>query len=120
MSISKFAAASTLAGVPLLLALLINMLMGTACTMSRKNGDALEREIRSSLPMGVPLSAVEDFLRKRGIEFSFEPSSKSVHAVARNMKGGTALVSQSLQIQFCFDEELKLKSIDLKTLYTGT
>jgi hypothetical protein len=86
---------------------------------SAANAEALEREIRIGLPLGSSLSTVEDFLRKRGIEFSFEGSSKSVYAVARKLKGSTTLTSKCLTLQFYFDDASKLKSIDAKVQYTG-
>ncbi len=81
--------------------------------------DELEREIRAALPLGSSLSSVEGFLSKRGLEFSFDKSSGSVFAIARKLKGSTALASKSLQLQFRFDDDSRLKSIDAKVLYTG-
>lgn len=81
--------------------------------------DELEREIRSTLPLGSSLYSVEEFLTKRGLEFSFDKSSGSIFAVARKLKGSTGLASKSLQLQFRFDDSVKLKSIDAKVLYTG-
>jgi hypothetical protein len=81
--------------------------------------EALEHEIRGTLPLGSSLFTVQDFLSKRGIEFSFEASSKSVYAVARKLKGSTTVASKSLSLQFHFDDASNLKSIDTKVLYTG-
>lgn len=83
------------------------------------SAEALEHEIRIGLPLGSSLFTVEDFLSKRGIEFSFEESSKSVYAVARKLKGSTTFASESLTLQFCFDDASKLKSFDAKVKYTG-
>jgi hypothetical protein len=94
----------------------------TAATESnsdRLTADALEREVRSGLPLGSPLPEVRAFLAKRKIEFSYEASSKSMYAVVRKLKGSTTLVTKSLQLQFHFDDVLHLKSIDTKVLYTG-
>lgn len=82
------------------------------------SAEVLEREIRGGLPLGSSLSTVQDFLSKRGIEFSFEASSKSVCAVARKLKGSTTVASKSLSLQFHFDDASNLKSIDAKVLYT--
>lgn len=83
------------------------------------SAEALEYEIRTALPLGSSLSTVEDFLGKRGIEFRFEESSKSVYAIARKLKGSTMLVSESLTLQFHFDDASKLKSLAAKVKYTG-
>jgi hypothetical protein len=81
--------------------------------------EAFEREIRIGLPLGSSLSTVEGFLTKRGIEFSFDASSQSVHAIARKLKGSTWLVSKSLELRFQFDDALNLRSIDTKVVFTG-
>ena len=71
------------------------------------------------LPIGTALTKVEEFLRQRKMEFSYEAPSKSLHAIARKLKGSTDLVTKSLQFHLHFDEKLQLKSIDAKVLYTG-
>jgi len=80
---------------------------------------ALEREIRSTLPLGCSLATVDEFLKRRGVEHSFDKSSRTVYATVRKLKGSTALVSESLTLKFYFDDDSKLKSIDSKVLYTG-
>ncbi len=83
------------------------------------NAEALEREIRIGLPLGSSLPTVQDFLTQKGAEFSVDPSSKSAHAMIRNLKGSTISASQSLTVRFHFDDSLKLKSLDAKVVYTG-
>jgi hypothetical protein len=80
---------------------------------------AVESEVRTSLPIGTSRSAVESFLLKRGIEFSPDPSSESIYAVWRNLRGSTRVASKSLQVHFSFDNAGRLKNIDAKVLYTG-
>ncbi len=63
---------------------------------------------------------VDDFLTKRGIEHSFNASSKTLYATARKLKGSTMLSSKSLTLRFYFDDASKLKSIDANVSYTGT
>jgi hypothetical protein len=95
------------------------MANGAATDIHQMTAEALEREIRSRLPTGSPLATVEDFLKKREIEFSFEASSKTLYATAHKLKGSTMLASKSLTLKFHFDDALNLKSIDTKVLYTG-
>ena len=95
------------------------MVNGAATDIHQMTTEALEREIRNRLPTGSPLAMVEDFLSKRGIEFSFEASSKTVYATARKLKGGTILASKALTLKFHFDDALNLKSIDAEVLYTS-
>ncbi len=85
----------------------------------RIDSDAVEHSLRSELPMGSPLAVVEDSLRRRKMEFSFEASSHSVYAIVRGVRGSSFLIERSVLYTFHFDEELKLRSIDLKTELTG-
>jgi hypothetical protein len=80
---------------------------------------ALEQEIRAALPLGSSLVTVDEFLKKRDIEHSFDQSSRTVYATVRKLKGSTSLTSESLTLKFHFDDDSKLKSIDSKVLYTG-
>lgn len=95
------------------------MANGAGTDIHQMDAEALEREIRNKLPIGSPLAAVEGFLKKREIEFSFEASSKTLYATARKLKGSTNLTSKSLTLKFHFDDGLNLTSIDTKVLYTG-
>lgn len=90
-----------------------------AATGGPMNAETLEREVRGALPAGSSLAAVEDYLTKRGLEFSFEERSKTVFAIARKLQGNTSLTSKSLAFKFHFDEALALKSIDAEILYTA-
>jgi hypothetical protein len=88
-------------------------------TAQGSDAKVLERQIRVGLPVGKSLSDVEAFLTDKGIEFSFDEPSKSVHAISRNVKGSTWLASKSLSLRFYFDSGLTLKSVESKVLYTG-
>lgn len=90
-----------------------------AATGSPMNAETLEREVREALPVGSSLAAVEDYLTKHGLEFSFEERSKTVFAIARKLQGSTSLASKSLALKFHFDDARTLKSIDAEVLYTG-
>jgi hypothetical protein len=83
------------------------------------DAEALEREIRLGLPLGSPLSTVEAFLSKRGIESSLDRESKVVYAVARKLKGSTIVATKSLTLRFYFGDGSKLRSVDAKVQYTG-
>ena len=85
----------------------------------RVTSQALEHEIRDSLPLGSSPDAVEAFLKKRGIEHSYDKSSRTLYATARKLKGSTIITTESLTLRFYFDEASSLKSIDAKVNYTG-
>ncbi len=95
------------------------ILNGKVTDTSRVNAEALEREVRTGLPMGSSLATVDDFLAKREIEHSFNASSKTVYAIVNKLKGGSIFARKSLTFQLRFDDSLKLKSIDTKAHYTG-
>jgi hypothetical protein len=59
-----------------------------------------EREIRGELPLGTSLSTVEESLGSRRVEYSFEPSSKTVYAIVGQLKGSTIVASKSLRSSF--------------------
>jgi hypothetical protein len=92
---------------------------GTMTDIHKVSPETLEHEIRSELPIGSPLATVDEYLKKRGIEFSLEEPTKTLYATARKLKGSTTISSQSLTLRFYFDDASKLKSIDAKVSYTG-
>jgi hypothetical protein len=92
---------------------------GKLTDTSRVDTEALEHEVRTGLPMGCSLGVVQEFLAKRDIEHSFEPSSKTVYAIVNKLKGGSIFASKSLTFQFRFDDSLKLQSTNTLVLYTG-
>jgi hypothetical protein len=83
------------------------------------NAKAFEREVRTALPPGTSVTAVEEFLGNRKVEFSFDPNSRVLHAIVRNLDGGSVLAKQSLAFKFYFDDGSKLKTLDAKVAYTG-
>lgn len=85
----------------------------------RVNAEAFEREVRTTLPPGTSLVAVEEFLGSRKLEFSLDPDSKAPHAIVRNFDGSSVLAKQSLAFKFYFDDGSKLKTLDTKVAYTG-
>jgi hypothetical protein len=85
----------------------------------RVDSVALEHSLRSELPIGSPLSMVEESLKRRKMEFSFDAPSRSVYSVVRGVRGGNFIIEETVLYAFHFDEELKLRSIDVKTELTG-
>jgi hypothetical protein len=85
----------------------------------RVDSVALEHSLRSELPMGSPLGMVEDSLKRRKMEFSFDAPSRSVYSVVGGVRGGSFLIETSVLYTFHFDEEFKLRSIHVKTELTG-
>jgi hypothetical protein len=95
------------------------ILNGKVTDTSRVNAEDLEREVRTGLPTGSSLAVVDEFLAKRGIDHSFDESSKTVYAIVKKLKGGSVFAVKSLTFKLHFDDSLKLKAIDAKVVYTG-
>lgn len=91
----------------------------SATDLHRMTPQALESEIRNALPIGSSLDTVESLLKKRGIEHSYQESSRILFATARKLEGGTAITTEALTLKFHFDEALNLTSIEAKVIYTG-
>jgi hypothetical protein len=83
------------------------------------DAEALERETRAALPAGTPLSTVEEFLRSRRVEYSFDASSGIVSGGIRRVQGGNIFVHKSFAMRIHFDDALRLRSIDTEAHYTG-
>ncbi len=109
-------------GLPLAWALLvlasptaIDLLTGT----HRVDAIMLGKETGNELPPGSSLPTVKKFLDKRFLEFSYEPSSKTLYAVVREAKGSSFLVRKSVTFCFRFGKCHKLESTDTRILFTG-
>jgi|WetSurMetagenome_2_1015567.scaffolds.fasta_scaffold392940_1 hypothetical protein len=92
---------------------------GAIIDIHQMSAEALSREIRNGLPRGSSLVAVEAFLNKRGIEYSYDAPSKTLHAIGRRLKDSTIIVSTSLTLTLHFEDSMTLKSITQKVTYTG-
>lgn len=85
-----------------------------------ENAAALERDLRTGLPLGSSLFTVQNFLSNRRIEFSInEKLPISISAIARNLQGSNLLIRESLALQFMFDDASKLKTLQARVVYTG-
>lgn len=80
---------------------------------------ALESEIRGALAVGTPLSVVDEFLKRLGVEHSYDASNNIVYATARHLKGSTIIATQCLALKFHFAGASKLQAIDAKVTYIG-
>lgn len=85
----------------------------------RMSFQSLDREVHGKLHVGSPLRTVQDYLKERGIEYSFEASTKTLYATARNLRGSTIASTKSLTIEAHFDDAATLKCLKTKESYTG-
>ncbi len=92
---------------------------GEATDVRTMSPEALADEVHRGLPIGSPLRTVTEYLKMRGIEFSYETSTRTLYATARKLKGSTMVTSKSLSLLFYFDDADKLKSLETKATYTG-
>jgi hypothetical protein len=82
--------------------------------------EALDKELRASLPPGTPRSAVEAALRSRHLEFSLDPAGHLIRASARPMKGSNPLGETSLVLVFRFDDREGLQRIYSRVAHSGS
>jgi hypothetical protein len=103
--------------------------------LHRVDAQALEQDMRQSLPLGTSRSTVESYLTKKELSHNFYPSCEvesaappgigeiticsTERAKARDVKGSSWLIKKSVQFRFRFDEDMKLTSIDSKVYFTG-
>jgi hypothetical protein len=78
-------------------------------SLQNTSAEALDREIRASLPPGSPRSAVETLLPSRQIPFEYI-SPQQIEALARDLKGGPS-GRTALWLRFDFDDHDLLRSI---------
>ncbi len=92
---------------------------GTLRDFHEVTAKELDQDVRNRVPLGSPRTFIEDFLRKEGMRFSFDPSSRTILAKAPYLKESNFLIEESLGFTFRLDDAGKLKSIDSSTHLTG-
>lgn len=65
-------------------------------------------ELRGALPDGSSLDTVQDYLKRRQIEYSFDPGSKTIFAIKRNTNANSSIIRENLAITFYFNDALAL------------
>jgi hypothetical protein len=81
--------------------------------------DALDRDLRATLPPGTPLATVEATLKNRHLEYSYDAAHQLIRATAPDLKGSNPLTETSLRVDLLFDAHGSLKTIDSKVVNSG-
>jgi len=81
--------------------------------------EELDKVVRNKVAVGTTLASAEEYLKSEGMQFSYDPSSKSIQARAPYLKGSNFVVVETLGFKFQFDNFSKLKSIDSSVHRTG-
>lgn len=100
----------------LLLVFLSTLLI--SCGGARVTKDQVTQEITQNLPVGSDYSTIRHYLERHKIEHSWVEKEKRFYAIIRNT-GGDFLVQEDIQIIIYVDTERKLKSIVVRSVFTG-
>jgi hypothetical protein len=79
----------------------------------------LETEIRTKLQPETERAAVEQYLKNKGIEYSFNQTNNIIYAVARKLDGSGLLARVDETFEFHLDGSARLKWIESKVYLTG-
>lgn len=79
----------------------------------------LETKLREALPIGSSRSSVESVLANFGLEYSYDPHSKTLFAIARKLPNDNSVIRKSLTLEFRLDDDLLLKEVNSKIVFTG-
>jgi hypothetical protein len=80
---------------------------------------AVEQQIRRSLPVGSSIETVQTVLQYGRFESAYDAKTKTLNAVARNVKESNWLIQDDLGLSFHFDSASKLTGIETKRHLTG-
>ncbi len=94
---------------------MVNMLFN----MHRVDAIMLVEEIHERLPLGSSLPLVESFLEKHSLQFSYEPSFRTLYVIIREVKGSSFLIRKDATFHFHFTKYYKLGFIETKTVLIG-
>lgn len=74
--------------------------------------------IEHDLPKGTPSKDVDAYLKKSGLEYSFDKPTNAYYAMKRRTGGG-GLVTEDTQIVVKLDSDEKVAEVSVKPVYTG-
>jgi CRISPR/Cas system CMR-associated protein Cmr5 small subunit len=98
-------------------------ILPSGCLQAEPGDKAAVNEITSSIckqvPAGASSSQVVAFLDAKKVEHSdYREQEKTIFAIVRNTSGNW-LVTGAAQIEFHFDENVKVKDCTVKEVFTG-
>jgi hypothetical protein len=92
----------------------------TSCSESNQKitKDQVDAQIRKEIPIGTNFDDVQTYLQKTGYEFGWFERDAFFYAKIRNVNKGF-IVIEDIQIIIHMDNQRKVKSIDVRSVFTG-
>lgn len=81
--------------------------------------EQINERVSRDLPSGAPLSEIDGYLTKSGIEHSYVLRTNEVYGMIHSIWGGGFLVQKDAWIKIQLDEDRKLKSVRVEPVFTG-
>jgi hypothetical protein len=81
--------------------------------------EALERQVRSTIPIGSSRLIAEKNLQNEGLDFSYDPPSQTIYTGARYLKGSNLITSEGISFRLHFDKDARLTSMESHVDLTG-
>jgi hypothetical protein len=97
---------------------MVSILISCDGANSRLTKEQVEEKITKDLPVGSDYRNVQQYLENHKIEYSWVEEEKTFYAIIRNTNGDF-LVKENIQMIMHMDAEKKLKSIEVKSVFTG-
>ena len=97
---------------------ILNCVNGCNSNSNPDNVQELISSIKENLPIGTSFEAVESYLKKSEIEYSYDDTTKCLTGIVRDV-GKKGFVATSISIIAEMDDQRKLKSLKTDIIYTG-
>jgi len=81
--------------------------------------DAMERNVRTAIPLRSTSQFAEEALQQQGLRFSYDSQSRTLYTGARALKGSNWLVQSGISLRLHFDADDRLERIDSQVVNTG-
>jgi hypothetical protein len=81
--------------------------------------ETLERQVRSTIPIGSSRPVAEETLQNEGLRFSYVPESQTIYAAAVDLKGSNLIIMEGISFRLHFDKDARLTNIESHVDLTG-
>ena len=78
----------------------------------------IEQQLSHDLPIGTSFDDVKSYLEKSKTEYDWDENSNAFYGIIRDVKKRWP-VSESIQVTLQMDDKKNLKSIEVKSIFTG-
>jgi hypothetical protein len=80
--------------------------------------ETVEKQMKGNLPIGTPFESVKAYLDNSKIGYDWYEKGNAFYSIIRDVKKNGP-VSESIQVIIHMDNDKKVKSIEVKSVYTG-